>query len=347
MMNFPRSSLGAAPRKSTVLASAITGFADHVKRSGGDAELVIDCAGLSIDDLDAPNTPIALDSMCLALDEAVRRTGDDNFGLHFGSSFTPDHWGLMGYLASTSATLGEALGNLETYFPTCQHSSLFGLVHGETICRLNYRILDPRVSHRRQDAELTLAQLFNVIRLGAGGDWQPLAVHFEHSAPGDWREHRNFFQADVRFGQPLNAIVFRRDILDRPMPRFDPALLRLLKQSLDVLAPPLSPDLGLIQQVRAEISELLFHSGAAIEEVAASLSMPTWTLRRRLNEEGVSFRGLVEDVRKEQAARLLAQGNIGITEIAFRLGYSEVSAFSRAFSRWYKTSPNAWRKSHI
>lgn len=332
---------------STVLASSITGFADHVRLAGADPERVMHEAGLHPQTLEAPNTPIALRGMCEALEGAARRSGDGNFGLRFGRDFAADDLGFLGHLAASAPTLGDGLADIARYFPLVQQSSALGLAAGAPVCRLHYRILDQQIARCRQDAELTLAQLCNVIRLATGADWHPLAIDFAHDAPADAGEHGEVFQADVRFGQPLNAIYFDAAILHLAMPRAAPFLSRLLKDSLEGLNRPQALPPSLVESVRGCIIRLLPEAAASIEAVADRLALPSWTLRRRLGEAGINFRSLVEEVRREEADRLLAQRHLPMTEIAFRLGYSEVSAFSRAFQRWHDCPPTAWRRARL
>ena len=84
-----------------------------------------------------------------------------------------------------------------------------------------------------------------------------------------------------------------------------------------------------------------------LEAVAAALQLSDWTLQRKLREHGLSFSQLVEQTRQQLALRYLRQGSLSISELAPLLGYSETSAFSRAFKRWLGVSPRQWRSSAI
>lgn len=101
---------------------------------------------------------------------------------------------------------------------------------------------------------------------------------------------------------------------------------------------------NLLGRVDGTIKMLLPHGDLRLDEVAKHLNMPSWTFQRRLAEEGERFKDLVESVRIALAPKLLASRHKSVSEISLLLGYSEVSAFSRAFSRWFRMSPRQWRE---
>lgn len=102
--------------------------------------------------------------------------------------------------------------------------------------------------------------------------------------------------------------------------------------------------LGFLERVAGEIRSRLPEGRAGIEEVAAALDLARWTLQRRLAEQGVSYSALTERVRRDLACLHLRQRHMPVADIGFMLGYSEISAFSRAFSRWTGLSPQAYRQ---
>ena len=101
---------------------------------------------------------------------------------------------------------------------------------------------------------------------------------------------------------------------------------------------------GLTGKVRAAIHLLLSNGEPALETVAENLGLSAWTLQRRLREHNVSFSVLVDNVRSELATHYLQQKSLSVSAMAMLLGYSEVSAFSRACRRWFGISPRQWRR---
>lgn len=329
-----------------VLASVTTGLEERIQRAGADAEQVLGRAGLSCGLYKQPNAPIHFNRYCRALDEAVLATGDDNFPLWFGNAYPPEALGLLGYLAISSATLGEALRIMSSNFPSHQQFSSLSLVRSHNICRMEYEVFDGTVLNRRHDAELSLGIFMNVIRHSLGPQWAPLEVHFQHQKPEAWYEHRKAFKADVKFGQTCNALIFKDETLSNTMPGHNQNLHSVIRQALESISSLQAPEDTLKQIVKGHVIGLINTEYPRMEDIALRLNIPAWTLHRRLSDEGTSFKQLVEEVRKELAIQYLKDGRLSVSELAQKLGYSEVSVLSRAFQRWYGMSPIQWKKAY-
>ncbi|HEY7689270.1 MAG TPA: AraC family transcriptional regulator [Dongiaceae bacterium] len=329
-----------------VLAAAASGIADVVGGLGGDVERVFRAAKIDKGVLENPINEISLGQYCRMFEHAAIETQYDNFGLRFGIDFKPRQLGPIGYMAINSPTLAAGLRNLVDYFPAHQQMSTLALRADRDIMTLEYQINDGRIGLRRQDAELSLGMFCNVFYHCLGRRWAPLELHFEHPRPWDAREHEALFDAPVFFTQPTNAILFRRRDMDTLMPDPDPYLFSLLEPMMSGRRRrSASGDLiGLVQQ---KIEAHLGHSDAVMKKVAQDLGMSSWTLQRRLRDLNVSFSDLVRGARRELAMRYVAEPHIALTEIAFLLGYSELSAFSRAFHQWVGMSPARFRREHM
>src|SRR5437868_15325204 len=205
-----------------VLASAATGIADHITRHHGDIDVICGRAGVDPATVGQPTVSLGLSAYCSLFEEAARQTRDDNFGLRFGGSFKPRDLGLIGYAAVSSPTLGSALENFAGLFGHHQQSTHMAIADaGNGLVRFEYQIRMPDILARRQDAELSLGMFLNIIRECLGANWAPEEVHFEHPKPEAWREHESAFDAPVYFSQSTNALVFRRELFQRPMPAPD------------------------------------------------------------------------------------------------------------------------------
>ena len=326
-----------------VLAAAASGVADFIHRHGGDADRVLGQAGVPDHAIGDPLLALDLGDYCAMMELAATETQNDNFGLWFGQQFQPRALGLIGEIALASPTLGAAVENLATLFPFHQQATETRLVREGGLLRLEYRILDGRIMTRRQDAELTMGMFANVFRTGLGNGWAPEEVHFEHLRPLDWREHQRAFDAPVHFGQRTNCVVFRDAHLDRRMPAGDLARLIGLRDRLMALAGGTGAA-PFIERVRAEIRSRLADGYPHVEDVAEALGVARWTLQRRLGDNGISFSEAVEGVRRDLAGLYVRQRHIPLSDVADLLGYSELSAFSRAFRRWFGVAPITWRE---
>jgi len=341
-----RQSRSGACRESgqrNVLAAAASGVSDFINSHGGDAARVLGQAGVPDHAIGDPLLALDLGDYCAMMELAAAETRHDNFGLWFGQQFQPRALGLIGEIALASPTLGAAVENVATLFPFHQQATQTRLAKEGELLRLEYRILDGRIMARRQDAELTMGMFANVFRACLGHGWTPEEVHFEHLRPLDWREHQQAFDAPVHFGQRTNCVVFRDAHLDRRMPEGDLARLTRLRDQLTALAGSTGAA-PFIERVRAEIRSRLADGYPHVEEVAEALGLPRWTLQRRLGETGTSFSEAVESVRRDLAALYVRQRHIPLSDVADLLGYSELSAFSRAFRRWFDVAPMHWRE---
>ena len=178
----------------------------------------------------------------------------------------------------------------------------------------------------------------------AGSQWTQVEVQFAHPAPLDVGEHTRVFGAPVSFGCAANAFVVEREFLDRQVPPADERLYPVLKQYLDGVLAEMPREDRLLASIRRAVGEALHDGNPSLERVAKKSALSQRTLQRRLAQHGVDFKWLVEDTRHRFALSYLREPNHTLTEIACLLGYSEVSAFNRAFRRWTGATPSNFRR---
>ncbi len=327
-----------------VLASAATGIVNFLEKFGGDVDCVFGRTGIAPELAGSPTLRLKLGAFCRLFEEASRQTAHDNFGLWFGNQFAPRDLGMWGYAAVSSPTLGSALENLVGLFGCHQDSSLLRCARSDNrLIQLEYQILSPEIVERRQDAELSLGMFLNVIRECCGPNWAPEEVHFEHAKPADWHEHEEAFSAPVYFSQPTNALLFRPDILERPMPGRDLTLMTMMRNCLVQLGQTPDRPVTLVDQIRTFVRQSLPAGYPTLESVAGSLRVSQSAIQRELAREGLVYKDLVETTRRDLAFMYLKQRHLPFSEISLLLGYSELSAFSRAVRRWTGQSPRMLR----
>lgn len=326
-----------------VLAAAASGLSEFIAEKGGDADRIFGVSGIDPEQLASPTMSLGLVNYCRVMEEAARCSGFDNFGLHYGRQFKPQSLGLIGYVGLCSTTLEQALHNVVNAFPWHQHDTLTRLTDKGDCWRLDYQVRHGAILCRRQDAELTLGMFMNLIRHVAGKSWAPREVHFEHPRPEQWHEHCKVFDAPVWFDQPFNSLVIPKKDLLRAMPESDPVLLTVMQDAIRRLNSTTSQQ-SIVDQARSQVHLMLMQGEPALPEVAEKMGMSSWSLQRRLRSENLSFTLLVDQVRCEMATWYLQQRQLPVSEMALLLGYSEVSAFSRAFRRWFGVSPRQWRQ---
>ena len=334
------------PNPSKVLASAASGVIPLIEANHGDVDSIFGHVGIDSKDLDNPTNELELGQFCRLFTEAASRTGNDSFGLHFGSDFEPRRLGAIGYVAISSPTLAAGLRHMETYFPAHQEQSSFGLIHDEDMLWLSYQINDPRINDRRHDAELSMGMFLNIFRHALGPHWCPLEIRFEHCKPGDGQEHEKIFGAPVRFGRRTNALAFRPADLDTRMPGADPYLFSVVEAFLKSRCELHTNPETFAATVRNQIKLNLSTTVPTIAEIAHLFGLNDSEFQHELKAHKLSFKGLLRAAREELSLHYMGDRDLPLTEVAMLLGYSELSAFSRAFRNWTGMSPQRYRRSH-
>lgn len=344
MARAPSASQIEITRSPGILASAATGAADFFGGLGGDVDCIFGNAGIAPDMAGSPTLRLRLPDFCRLFEGAAQQTRYGNLGLRFGNQFQPRDLGFWGYAAISSPTLGLALANLIDLLSLHQESTHMSLARGpDGLMRLAYQIEAPDIVERRQDAELSLGMFLNVIRESCGPGWAPEEVHFEHPKPLGAEEHESAFGAPVYFSQPRNALLFCSGILNRPMPAGDVRLMDMMRLCLLELNKGRERESSLLDRIRTAVRSQLAQTSPSIESVAADVHLPVSALHRELSAANLNFKDLVENIRRELALSYVRQRQLTLSEIALLLGYSELSAFSRAFHRWTGSSPRTYR----
>ena len=330
--------------KAFVQVAAIIGLPEALRRAGCNPEKICEAVGLQPAELRDPDASIPLHAYLNLMDLAARSGSDDCLGLHFGASYDPGDYGALGFVALNSPTVGAGLLSVGRYLGVMRDHCRVMLEVENRLARGRYRLAAGSVGLRRQDAEMALARMCRGMRLVLGEDWAPRQVHFEHPAPPDATPHREVFRTEVRFGQAINAMIFDQEVLDIEIPTADGRLLRILEGFLEEELSRRRADPDLVQRVRRQVLDALGSGVPGIAEVASSAGMSIRTLQRRLGEQGLTYNKLVDDLRHELSLQYLEAREVSISEIAFLLGYSEASAFDRAFRRRSGVSPLEFRR---
>jgi AraC-like DNA-binding protein len=173
----------------------------------------------------------------------------------------------------------------------------------------------------------------------------PLAVEaFYQCARPPGTDRSRVLGCPTHFGCPETRFVFRRSLLERPLPRTDPALFHYLERHAAAVAEGLPTNADLAARVRRLVTDSLRGGEPTPARAAKALGVSQRTLQRRLRDEGTSFARIVDGTRRELSEHYLSEPNVAAFEVAFLLGYSEPSAFHRAFRRWTGMTPQEFRR---
>ena len=301
-------------------------------------------AGISRAVLDNADGGIPHTAMMVFWQEAMAATGDRNLGLHLAEAAPVKAFGVHAYALLSSPTLREAYRRACRYQRLIHEATDLTFEEGTEEGTLQHALPDGR-SVPRHPAEFLVALWVRFGRLMTGGDWAPRLVCFAHDAPSDVKEHQRVFQTSVRFSSGRTAMHVSNHILDTSNAGADPGLVRVLDDYTERLLKqrPTRAASTLSERVRSKLFETLTGGIPTAEEVAQSLHTSVRTLHRNLRQEGTTFSGLLNQLRKDRATSYLANPAISISEVAFLLGFAELSSFYRAFKRWTGTTPAEFR----
>ncbi|HUQ06070.1 MAG TPA: AraC family transcriptional regulator ligand-binding domain-containing protein [Kofleriaceae bacterium] len=308
----------------------------YVRERGGDAAALGRRHGLPADAATAPFLEIELARLHAVLDAAATAAADPLLGVHVGTNLPRETWDVLQMACTSSATLRGALANLPRLV------SLFNddvaiTARGARAVTVEHAIAGEPDGLSRHGNELWVAALLARARQATNTPLRPAALWFAHRAPPA-RELAALIRAlDVpapSFGAGATGLELAAEDADRRLRTADPVLLgvldRLLTPQLAALGDRRTLAAGVCRALDAALS-----AGAlpSMHTVARGLGVSSRTLQRELAETGTSFRALVDHVRQTRARTLLHR-DVPIDEVAAQLGYSERSAFVRAFGRW-------------
>ncbi len=293
---------------------------------------------------DHPARPLLLADFVTRLEE-VRQQGDMDVW-HLGGKLTLESFGALGEMLRGAPSLGTALRKFTEAFPLVQSNSSLTLSVTEDKARLDYRVLDPGIWPRRGDSELTMGFLLSLLARFGVPRSAISHIGFEHQLDRQAHAVAQHMLCRTSFDRRDNYLVFpaqclgfeNPDARDRPKSDFDACwtAVRSMLQSRQRNCP-------VAEKVRQQVLSRLGKATLHQQEVACDLGMSERSLRRFLAQEGTSYKDLLEECRGTYAIALLLRTTLPLSEIAFSLGYSDQTAFSRAFSKFSGHPPRDLR----
>lgn len=262
-------------------------------------------------------------------------------GLAIGSRVQPRHAGVMGYLGLSCDTVGEALLRFERYHRLVYDGNPIQLDMSPAGVSISWGIVQGRPGQLAD--ETAIAAFATITRMLMDHPASAQRVEFVNTPPADLKPYEEFFQCPVSFGHARTTVTFSADYLGMPIRYRDPALRALLEQQAEALLRTLPEDDDFEHALKQALVKSLHNGEPTLEVVASSLHISPRTLQRRLADRDIQFHGLLEATRLALAREYLGNPNLSLTEIALLLGYSEQSAFNRAFKRWTGQTPKQAR----
>jgi len=170
------------------------------------------------------------------------------------------------------------------------------------------------------------------------------AIRFRHSAPANTEIYETLFGGRAIFGADRNEAIVDSALMSQPIPGANPEILKRLHLRLDDMLENLHAQPSVVAGCRSLVMSSLGHRHITIQDISERMNMSERNLRRRLSEDGTSFREILAESRKESAAIYLGDPKMTLLDVAHSLGYQDQSAFSRAFKIWFGRSPAEYRR---
>jgi AraC-like DNA-binding protein len=300
-------------------------------------------AGITQQQIDDPSLRINVRDQISFLNSAADALQDDYLGFHLAVSCDLREIGLLYYVAASSDTLGEALRQATRYSSIVNEGVSLRYGNGQD-AGITFQYLGVSRHLDRHQIEFFVTALVRTYRQLAGQRITPRRVTFTHRRDSVTPELVEFFGDDVEFSAVADEVLFAPSTGQLPVVSADPYLNRILIKYCEEALALRPANLGSFRAaVENAIVPLLPHGKARAAEAASRLGVSQRTFARRLSLEGVTFSDVLENMKSDLAQRYLADENLSISQIAWLLGYQEVSAFTHAFKRWTGKTPREAR----
>lgn len=332
------------PTFETGLARGPIFLLEKAEEIGLERAELLDAAGLTEEEIQDPDMRVPVVRFVALWKRLLEIRPDRDLGTRFGSAMGVRDLGLVGYLMMHSSDLRSAFGRLARFSHILGETNRAELdlepADGKGLFSWEP---DARLRGIPQTADWLLSTLLNVAEELCGVAIAPVEVHVPYAKPHPLPTYHPGMQGRMKWGRERPALLLSNRTLSRPVVTADLGLGGYLERYAESVLASLASESRFSRQVREAIWAELKSGHPTLERVADDLHVSPRTLQRRLSEEGTSFSDLLEELRRSLATLLLNRNDLAIHEVAFLLGYSEPSAFYRAFRRWQQTSPQAFR----
>lgn len=258
---------------------------------------------------------------------------------------SPDDYGALGLAWKAAPTLMGSFARVERYARLWTSVVEYELRPADSETLFILHRSGPRRLGLRLSNEATLASGVSISRQVCPVPFAPLEVHFQHDPPKTTAHHEAFFGCPVTFGSDMDALLISAEALAQPNILGDEGITRFLLSHLDQEMQSIGSEDTLESRAKDAVARSLSEGMPKMADVAQGLGMSARSFHRRLSEHGLSFQTLAETTRREIALGMLEEDSYSLSEIAFLAGFSEQSAFTRAFKRWTGRTPAQFRRS--
>jgi AraC-like DNA-binding protein len=315
----------------------------RVQAAGIKPEPLLTEAGLPLEQVKDRSARLSVRHQIKFLNLASRALRDELLGFHIAEASDVRELGFLYYVPASSPTLGEGLRRAARYTSMVNEGLSIEYRDGEDIRIIFDYVSVPRHSDRHQ-IEACLTILIRLCRHLTRRHLTPTRVKIAHRGGPAISKVAAFLGSEIESNARSDEVVFAAAVRDVPIVSADPYLNEFLISSAEqAMARRSRTCSSLASKVENAMAPLLPHRRAGVGEIARELGMSQRTLARQLAVEGLTFTELLESLREDLARKYLSDPALPISEIAWLLGYQEVSAFTHAFKRWTGKPPREAR----
>jgi len=326
-----------------VRASALQGFGSLVTELGGDPEVLLSARGIEGADRPVGDGSVPYSAVIEVLEDAAASLGCPDFGLRMSRIQDVDVLGPAAMIMRYSETVGDALSAISTWLFVHTPAAAVNLTAmGREDVLLTYEVLLPGLRGRRQIMDLSLGLAQSQLEMLLGERFRSSQVRLGYRRPASTAGLRSRFGDQLLFDSAASGIAIPAAALAHPVPTASANYRQVILDHLRTGG--LAPEKGVAGRVRDLVGQLLPTGRLSLGAVAEVLGLTPRSLQRRLADRGLEFRRLVDEERRARVADYLRDTDAPLARIAGMLGYSDQTAFNKAFSRWYSMSPGRWRR---
>lgn len=329
---------------SSASASAVAVY-QYLESKSCDVGKIFSDAGIDFQEINNPSVRVPFDNFELLIRLAIKATDDPGIALQIGEYVHPTSYYPVGISFLSSRTIDEFCRRAQRYSSIYSTNYKIDYIsEGNTAWLVN----TPVAALRHSDVGYVSIEgwavvMLRFIRYMYKPDYHPALVRLTTPCAGDLQAYEQHFGCTVEFEADRNGICFAEEDLHIVLPAANADLAR---QSDQVVMEFLNKmgRLDLLGQVHAKIIDLLPSGRCTMEKVAEAMYMSSRKLHNKLTEANCRFQEVLDDTRRELAEQYMEQSDISVSEIAYMLGFSDCSNFSRSFKRWTGKSPSAYRE---
>ncbi|MDN5202291.1 AraC family transcriptional regulator ligand-binding domain-containing protein [Fulvivirgaceae bacterium BMA10] len=325
-----------------VSTALVRSRAKSLMELGLSQENINEIIGLSIQELDDFENFVMLDKLVRLEIMASEMLGSEELALRVSrecETVGDANSGLIGTIAASCNTIGEAFDIAVKYKKLLSDGIHMELATFDEKAEFIYHRKTPEIK-TVFDAEISIIESYDILR-NFGNIFE---VQFEHPQPNYVSRYNDVFNCGVKFNCSVNKIVFDSSILGKENPQSQPYVNKIVSEYAERMLTNLDDKHTCRKKVIRIITDHIASGQVSADFVAEKLNTSRQSLYRRLKAEGITFKELLDQVRKELASTLMKSQKNTLIEIAFLLGFSELSSFSRAYKKWFSRSPSELRK---